>query len=176
MTESAPYEVLETIENVEIRQYPTLVLAKVTGLSDDYAFRVLFRYITGENKPRKEVAMTVPVISTGTTYKRIAMTRPVISDDLSFSFVMPSIYSISTVPEPLDERVKMTEIRARKLAVLRFSGRAHEDAVKERQWELLKTLEKKNIKAKGEPFLMRYNGPGAPGFLRRNEIAVELVA
>lgn len=174
MTESAPYEVLESIEDVEIRRYPTIILAKVRGLSDDMAFRILFRYITGENKVRKEIAMTVPVISTGPTYQRIAMTRPVLSDEDSFSFVMPSSYSISTVPEPLDRRVEMTEFKPRRLAVLRFSGRAHDDSLKEKEDRLTSVLRSKGIQFKGAPFLMRYNGPGTPGFLRRNEVAVEL--
>jgi len=174
VTESAPYEVLESIEDVEIRRYPTIILAKVRGLSDDMAFRILFRYITGENKVRKEIAMTVPVISTGPTYQRIAMTRPVLSDEDSFSFVMPSSYSISTVPEPLDRRVEMTEFKPRRLAVLRFSGRAHDDSLKEKEDRLTSVLRSKGIQFKGAPFLMRYNGPGTPGFLRRNEVAVEL--
>ncbi len=174
MTESAPYEVLETVDDVEIRRYPTLILAKVRGLSDDMAFRILFRYITGENKVRKDIAMTVPVISTGPTYQRIAMTRPVLSDEDSFSFVMPSFYSISTIPEPLDARVEMTEVKPRRLAVLRFSGRAHNDSIKEKEDRLISVLRKRGIEFKGAPFLMRYNGPGTPGFLRRNELAVEL--
>lgn len=174
VTESAPYEVLEIIDGVEIRRYPAIILAKVSGLSDDMAFRILFRYISGENKVRKDIAMTVPVISTGPTYQRIAMTRPVLSDEDSFSFVMPSFYSMSTVPEPLDERVMMVEVMSGRLAVLRFSGRMHFESVREREEQLLSVLRKRGIKFKGRPYLMRYNGPGTPGFLRRNEVAVEL--
>jgi hypothetical protein len=175
VTESAPYEVLETIDDVEIRRYPTLILAKVKGMTEDMAFRILFRYITGGNKVRKDIAMTVPVISSGPTYQRIAMTRPVLSDEDSFSFVMPSSYKISTVPEPLDSRVEMTEVMPRKLAVLRFSGRSHADSLKEQEDRLLVVLERKGIQHIGTPFLMRYNGPGTPGFLRRNEVAVEII-
>ena len=175
MSESATYEVLQTIDEVEIRRYPTLVLARVKGLTDDVAFRILFRYISGENKVRKDIAMTVPVISTGPTYQRIAMTRPVLSDEDSFSFVMPSSYSIGTVPEPLDPRVEMIEVKPRRLAVLRFSGRTFNDSLRENEDQLIFALKKHGIEFKGPPFLMRYNGPGTPGFLRRNEIAVELV-
>ena len=175
MTESAPYEVLRTIDEVEIRRYPMLILAKVKGLTDDMAFRILFRYITGENKVRKDIAMTVPVISSGPTYQRIAMTRPVLSDEDSFSFVMPSSYRMNTVPEPLDSRVEMTEVKPRKLAVLRFSGRNHVDSLKEQEDRLLALLKREGILHIGAPFLMRYNGPGTPGFLRRNEVAVEVI-
>jgi hypothetical protein len=174
VTESTPYEVLESLDGIEIRKYPTMVLAKVTGLSDDMAFRILFRYITGQNKVRKDIAMTVPVISSGATYKRIAMTRPVFSDEDSFAFVMPSVFSISTVPEPLDERIVMIETKPRRLAAMRFSGRPHDDSIKQMEERLISVLRKRGIAFKGAPFLMRYNGPGTPGFIRRNEVAVEL--
>jgi hypothetical protein len=174
MTETLDYKVLRQIGNIEIREYPTVIMAMVSGLPDEYAFRILFNYITGNNKAHKEVAMTTPVISTGPTYERIAMTTPVISDQRSFSFVMPSEYSISTIPEPLDERVKILEVRSRTLAVLRFSGRTYDDVVKRREGELLATLSANGINARGEPFLMRYNGPFTPGLLRRNEMAVEI--
>jgi hypothetical protein len=175
VSESATYEVLQTIGEVEIRRYPALVLARVKGLTDDVAFRILFRYISGENKIQRNIAMTVPVLSSGPTYQRIAMTRPVLSDEDSFSFVMPSFYSIGTVPEPLDPRVEMIEVKPRRLGVLRFSGRLHSASLEEYQDRLIFVLKKHGIEFKGHPFLMRYNGPGTPGFLRRNEIAVELV-
>ena len=174
VTETVEYQVIKEMDNVEIRKYPTIILARVDGLPDEYAFRILFNYITGQNKAHKEVAMTTPVISTGPTYERIAMTRPVISDDRSFSFVMPSTYTISTVPEPLDDRVKISEIRGRTLAVLRFSGRTYDDAVKNRELELMGIIAKNSIRTKGSPFLMRYNGPFTIGLLRRNEMAVEV--
>ena len=174
MTEALEYKVFRQVGNVDIREYPTILLAKVIGLPDEYAFRILFKFITGSNKAHKELAMTTPVISTGPTYERIAMTTPVISDRRSFSFVMPSEYSLSTVPEPLDERVRVEEVRGRKLAVLRFGGRTYEDAVKRRETELMATLASNGITVKGDPFLMRYNGPFTPGLLRRNEVAVEV--
>jgi hypothetical protein len=174
VTESTPYEVLEAFDGIEIRKYPTMVLAKVSGATDEIAFRLLFRYISGENKLRKDIAMTVPVISSGPTYKRIAMTRPVLSDNDSFSFVMPSMYSLSTVPEPLDDRVVLTEVGPRRLAVLKFSGRATDESIADKAGRLTSALRARGMDFKGAPFLMRYNGPGTPGFLRRNEVAVEL--
>jgi hypothetical protein len=174
MVESAPYEVLEAFEGVEVRRYPTMVLAQVDGVSDDMAFRLLFRYITGENRVRQDIAMTVPVISTGETFKRIAMTRPVLSGQDSFSFVLPSSYSITTAPQPLNDRVRLVEVRPRTLAALRFSGRVSDSQLQDKQRALLEAVRRKGLRPKGEPFLMRYNGPGTPGFLRRNEVAVEL--
>lgn len=103
------------------------------------------------------------------------MTRPVLSDEESFSFILPSSVPKAAAPEPLDRRVKLVEISPRKLAVLRFSGRVHSESVKEKEESLLATLRKRGIETKGQVFLMRYNGPGTPGFLRRNEVGVEIM-
>jgi hypothetical protein len=47
--------------------------------------------------------------------------------------------------------------------------------VKKNTHTLLSTLKNQNIQVKGEPILMRYNSPFTPGFLRRNEVAVEIL-
>jgi len=60
------------------------------------------------------------------------------------------------------------------LAVIRFSGRAHEQDLRSEEEILLSTLALTNIKSIGEPFLMRYNSPFTPGFLRHNELANEI--
>ncbi|MCU0860750.1 MAG: heme-binding protein [Methanomassiliicoccales archaeon] len=174
MVESTPYEVLESFEGVELRRYPSVVIAVVEGLTDDIAFRILFRYISGENMVREDISMTVPVISTGDTYRRIAMTRPVISGPGSFAFVLPSLYSITTAPRPLDGRIRLVGVGPRHLAALRFSGRVREDLVRTITEQLMEVAGRRGWEVKGEPLLMRYNGPGTPGFLRRNEVAVEV--
>jgi hypothetical protein len=174
MTESIQYEVIKRLDELEIRQYPTIVLAVVGGMSDDDAFRILFRYISGENRSSKNVAMTIPVISREPSSQEIAMTRPVTSDGKSFSFVLPSFYSIDTAPEPMDERIKLMEVRARKLAVLSFSGRSHEHSVQKNEKALLEKLKMAGIPTKGQVLLMRYNGPFTLGLLRHNEVAIEI--
>lgn len=46
--------------------------------------------------------------------------------------------------------------------------------VEDKTIELIKTLQNNNIETKGQPFLMRYNDPWTPPFLRRNEVAIEV--
>jgi effector-binding domain-containing protein len=173
VTESIQYEVIKRLDDVEIRQYPTIIQAMVEGKSDDEAFGILFRYITGENRSSKKMAMTAPVISREPS-SQIAMTRPVVSDEKSFSFVLPSFYSIGTAPQPKDERIKLVEVKARRLAVLSFSGRGHDHSVEKYEGALLEKLTNAGITVKGPVLLMRYNSPFTPGFLRHNEIAVEI--
>jgi hypothetical protein len=131
---------------------------------------ILFRYITGNNRPGRKIPMTAPVI----TPEKIPMTAPVISDTRAMSFVLPPSYTRENVPEPLDTRIAIQEIPSRELAVIRFRGRAAERDIADVRARLLRVLGEKGIQTTGEPFLMRYNAPFTPGFLRRNEIGVEI--
>jgi hypothetical protein len=170
MTDSAPYEVLQQFEDIEIRRYPKLILATVVGEGSDSEFGYLFRYISGNNKTNRKIAMTTPVI----TSERVDMTAPVISDGESMSFVMPQQYTLDTVPEPLDGQVRIQEVPARKVAVIRFKGYAREQTVDEETELLLGEVKKANLETLGRPFLMRYNAPFTPGFMRRNEVGIEV--
>jgi hypothetical protein len=174
MVESPEYDILKTVRNVEIRRYPTIMVATVQGMNDGDAFGMLFRYIDGNNRSRSKIPMTAPVINAERYFEKIPMTAPVISDQEAMSFIMPAGYTIDTIPVPMDERVIISEVRERTLAVLRFRGHANRKAVKEKVEVLLDTIGEAGISTAGEPFLMRYNPPFTPGFLRRNEIAVEV--
>ena len=62
MTETIPYEVTGHLGEVELRRYPAILLVSVQGLEENEAFWVLFRYISGNNRPGKKVPMTAPVL------------------------------------------------------------------------------------------------------------------
>jgi effector-binding domain-containing protein len=170
MTETAPYEEIGKIEDVELRRYPALKVAMVAGLTENEAFWILFRYITGNNRVKQKIAMTAPVI-TGET---IEMTAPVVSEPEMMSFILPSRYAHEEIPEPIDTRIQIREIPHREVAVIRFKGYAREKSVEEEKKQLLETLRKNGIETTGVPFLMRYNSPMVPGILRRNEVGVEI--
>jgi hypothetical protein len=170
VVDSAQYEVEKAEDDIEIRRYPKMILATVYGHSDNDAFGILFDYIAGNNKSRRKISMTVPVISS----EKIAMTAPVISDTRSFSFVMPASYDMDTIPDPLDPRARIEEVPERRLAVMRFRGYAGARALGMRTSRLLEFTEGRGLATRGEPFLMRYNPPFTPGFLRRNEIGIEI--
>jgi len=169
MVEIARYEVAGRIGEVELREYPELLLATVTGLGDNTAFRLLFSYISGGNRSRKKIPMTAPVI----TSEKIEMIAPVISDPNSFSFVMPLDYKLEEIPEPLNSRIRIQKIPARRLAVIRFKGYARQKGVNEAKARLLSALQTNGIATVGEPSLMRYNSPWTLGFMRRNEVGIE---
>jgi hypothetical protein len=170
MTQQIPYEVLKKIEDIEIRQYPEVIFAVVEDNSDDSGFSLLFQYISGENKTRRKIAMTAPVI----TSEKITMTAPVITGKNYMAFALPSSYTREIVPIPTNPMVKI-EIRSKKImAVFRFSGRTNEIKVQKNIQKLITILKEHTIQIKSEPVLMRYNSPFTPGFLRRNEVAMEI--
>ena len=167
MVETIKYEIIREIGNVEIRGYPKIVIAKVEDPAN--GFNLLYRFITGENRQKAKVKMTTPVVS-----QQIQMTSPVLSEIGEMAFVMPAEYAIETTPEPLDERVKIAEIPSRLVAALCFSGGWSEAHFEKETLELLKTLSEAKMKTKGNVFTMLYNPPFIPGFLRRNEVAIEI--
>jgi len=170
MTEEVPYEVVKKIGDIEIRRYPDVILAVVEGFIDDSGFSLLFQYISGENKTRRRIAMTAPVI----TSEKITMTTPVITKNEYMAFALPSSYTKETVPVPTNPTVKIEIQPKKEMAVLRFSGRTPEVRVKKYVQKLQTSLQAQGIQSKGEPVLMRYNSPFTPGFLRRNEVGVEI--
>lgn len=170
MVENAKYKVLKKIGNMEIRLYPRLVIARVDGYGDA-GFNLLFRFITGNNRQKSNIAMTAPVVS-----EQIAMTAPVLSEGGSIAFIMPEGFTLESTPKPLDDRVKIVEIPERVVAALRFSGRWSDSVFKKQSEEMLKELAEAGIKTAGRVFSMRYNGPYTPWFMRRNEVAITVEA
>ena len=170
MVQEAEFAVTSRVGNIEIRRYRPMVLATVKGYSDDDAFSLLFGYISGRNRTSKRIAMTAPVI----TSEKIPMTVPVVSGSGSFSFVLPAGMTLDSAPVPTDERVVLEATPERSVAVIRFRGRARRRDIVTVAEELRVTLERSNRRSKGEPFLMRYNPPFTPGFLRRNEVGVDV--
>jgi hypothetical protein len=170
MVEKPRYEVVGQMDGVEIRLYPRLILATVVGDGGGNPFNLLFQYISGNNSGSSKISMTAPVL----TPERIAMTAPVISEGYSMSFVVPSKYTLETVPTPNDERIRIQEVLERRLAVVRFRGWAREKSVEKQKARLISVLRENGVETVGEPFLMRYNAPMTPGFMRRNEVGIEI--
>jgi effector-binding domain-containing protein len=170
MVQEIPYTLIKKIERLEIRRYPEVILATVEDTSDNSGFGHLFQYISGENKAQRKIAMTAPVI----TSEKLKMTTLVISKKGHMAFVLPVAYTNETVPLPTNPAVNIKIQPEREMAVLRFSGHATQERVEQFIQKLITTLQAQGIQMVGEPVLMRYNSPFTPGFLRRNEIAIEI--
>jgi hypothetical protein len=115
--EKAKYTVLEKEDGFEIRQYAPQILAETFVEGDlenagNEGFRRLYAYISGENTKKQSISMTAPV-SQETGSKKIAMTVPVKQEKKDnrwrITFLMPAEYTLETLPEPNDTRVRLTE-------------------------------------------------------------------
>jgi effector-binding domain-containing protein len=178
-SESPNYEVTETIGEVEIRKYAPYLVAetRVDGSLEDagnQGFRILAKYIFGDNRGKQKIAMTAPVSQEKTDGVEIAMTAPVTQrragEQFTIQFMMPSEYSLETLPEPNDSRIEIREVPGRRLAAIRYSGRWSEKNYEENLKKLLETLSREGYEPEGEPVWARYDPPFKPWFMRRNEI------
>jgi hypothetical protein len=181
--EGPKYKVLDKKSNFEIRKYKPYIVAETTvegnyDNSSGDAFRILAGYIFGKNKGNNKLAMTSPVERKQESSK-IAMTSPVLmnqsASSYTMSFTMPSTYTLESLPEPLDSRIKFREIKETVIAVHRFSWLSSKDKNDKKAKELrswLKGLGKYTFDSTYS--YAGYNPPWTIPFLRRNEVHIQL--
>ena len=109
------------------------------------------------------------------------MTAPVVQtphgknkDTFVISFVMPSKYTLETLPVPEDERIRVRRVNKRLLAARTYSGTWSEERYKKNEAALLEAIEAAGFTAVGKPIFARYNSPFTLWFLRRNEVLIEV--
>ena len=90
------------------------------------------------------------------------------------SFVMPSKYSMDSLPMPNNNRVRLKEILTKKFVVIEFSGTNSNENVTEHENQLMNYIEANQIKIIGSPKYAFYNAPWTLPFLRRNEVMIEI--
>lgn len=176
--EKAQYQVIEKEGHFEIRQYAPQVIAETVveaGFDEagNMAFRRLFNYISGENRTKASIAMTAPV-NQKTGSEKISMTAPVnqqqTEGQYAISFLMPSKYTMETLPEPLDPDVKLRNLPARKMAAIRYSGSWSRKNYETKKALLEEFIQKKGLTITGPDIFARYDPPFQLPFLRRNEV------
>jgi hypothetical protein len=181
--EKPKYQIAESSGNIEIRDYAPQIVAEAEVAGDrrdaiGKGFRIIADYIFGNNTSAQKVPMTAPVTQQGS--EKIAMTAPVTQQGdgniWRVRFVMPSSYTMETLPKPNNPAVKLKEIGAKRYAVIRFSGMAGEDNLKRRTEELNAFISAKNLTLLSAPTYAFYNPPWTLPFLRRNEVMVEIPA
>lgn len=174
-TDRVPHTTERTVGGVEIRRYPRVVLAETEGETTMEAFRRLYEYITGANEGSEEIEMTAPVRSRGAT---IPMTAPVrtrrSAETVTMGFYLPPEYSPDSAPNPTDSDVTLTVEEPRRLAVRSFSWYATAGRIEAHERRLRQTLDANDVATAGEPFVLQYDDPRTPPFLRTNEVAVEV--
>lgn len=179
--EQPDYKLITSKENIEIRDYYPMILAEVEVSGErkqaiSEGFKILANYIFGNNTSNKKMEMTAPI--TNEFSEKMAMTAPVLQElhmnKWKVRFVMPKKYSFETLPKPNSKDVILIPLPARRFAVIRFSGLADDENIKEHTDELETYILAETLKPIGEPILAFYNPPWTPPFLRRNEVMIEI--
>ncbi len=153
--ETAPYKVIRTDGDFEIRQYPELKIATTAREGDDSSFMRLFRYIDGGNVAKEKIAMTTPVFMV----------------DGKMAFVLPEKHKAAT-PAPASPQVIVDTMKAQRVAVHRFSGTRTKDSEPQALVKLKAWMQSNKLTEAGMPFSAYYDPPWTPGFMRRNEVLV----
>jgi hypothetical protein len=179
-TEEPHYLASKLTDEVEIRRYGPRIAAETTvGGDEDRArnigFRRLASYIFGGNHRDETIAMTAPVGQQSA--ENIAMTAPVAQsrtddDQWVIRFFMPSKWSMDTLPEPDDDKVRLVPVEGETVAVMKFTGDRSPQAVARRVEELRKILLDNDIETVGDPVSWFYDPPWTLPFRRRNEVVI----
>ena len=181
-TEQTAYSVLKSEKDYEIRLYPSHIVAETT-VSGPYqsalnqGFRIVAGYIFGGNTRKESIAMTAPVVEQKVSVP-IAMTAPVVAsidgESHTIAFGMPRSYTLSTLPVPIDPRVKIVTIAEKKMAVIRFTWFRTNVRVLAKKQKLLDALKRDKILVRGEPQYAGYNPPWTLPWMTRHEVMVEI--
>ena len=182
MAESPEYKIQTKEKQFEIREYAGYIQAEVAVENSSYrsalqsGFSILADYIFGNNTSHQKVAMTSPVIAQQS--EKIAMTTPVtIRADENFivAFIMPSAYTLDTLPIPNNPRVKIKAVQAHYVAAVRFKGYFSTDSIEDHQTQLIDWIKRNNFTTQGSIHVAGYNPPWVPSFLARNEVWIEIL-
>jgi len=178
--EKAKYTVVEKEDDFEIRQYDSQIVAETFVEGDleevgNEGFRRLYAYISGENTKKQSISMTAPV-GQEVKSEKIAMTAPVKQEKKGnqwrITFLMPAEYTLETLPEPEDARVKLAQEPGRMMAAVKYSGTWSKKGYEENRALLEEYIQKRGLTKAGDPVWARYDPPFMPWFLRRNEVLI----
>ena len=166
--EEPGYVIEASDANIEIRYYNSMILAEVMVHGDRKeaikdGFRVIADYIFGNNSSSQKIAMTAPV------------QQQKMKDGWRVSFVMPSKYSLISLPKPSIDNLLVREIPSAKYVAIRFSGTSTQANLKKHEAVLLDYVTAHRLKVLGSIKYAFYNPPWTLPFLRRNELMLQLV-
>ena len=195
--EEPKFEVLAQDDRFEVRQYAPLIVAEtwVDGDMDAASgkgFRAIADYIfgnntTSQNDESSKIAMTAPVtVEPQGQSNKLAMTAPVTVQPAGESpgwvaaaprwrvqFVMPSEYTMASLPKPNNAAVTLREVPARTVAVGTYSGFNTANRIQKETQSLLDWMQTRQLVAAGPAQLARYDPPWTLPIWRRNEIQIE---
>jgi len=167
-TDEPAYTVEGRIGDLEIRRYAARIEAHTRLTVPDFetavdeGFHRLAKYVFGANASKQDIAMTTPVLTTPR-----ASTHTV-------AFVMPPERTLSSLPRPADDRIKLVHMPERRMAVMRFRGRYKDKVMLEQTRMLQELVAAADLETKGQPIFAGFDPPSTLPLLRRTEMWIEL--
>jgi hypothetical protein len=165
--ENPEYTIIESHDQIEIRDYDKFIVAQVL-VKEDFktarriGFKFLAHYIFGDNIEHLKIAMTAPVMQ----QKQ--------ENAWNIIFMMPSIYSFDALPKPFNNKIKLLEIPHKIFVVIRFSGLASDSNIARNLAKLKDFISEQNLKPLSNEIYAFYSPPWTLPFMRRSEIMVEI--
>ena len=158
--ETQEYKVVDQIDQVEIRYYPSAPKIKVSSnQSRNNNFGKLFRYISGNNKNDEKIAMTTPVYMS--------------DENKTMEFVLPKEFLSNELPVPKDTEVEAYISEPKYFAAIKYSGYSNNRKEKNYREELIKVIQKIKLDILSEHFVLSYDAP-TKFYNRRNEILIQV--
>jgi hypothetical protein len=183
--EEPKFDVVLSDGPFEVRHYAPMLVAEtfVEGDMDEASnkgFRLIADFIFGNNQAPEsatpaKVAMTAPV----TVEPQIGQSgapNMKASTQWRVNFVMPSQYTLASIPKPKNNAVGLRELPSKYFVVLKYSGLNTLAKVQVKTQEATAWALKKNLTLMGTPQLSRYDPPWTLPLFRRNEIMIEVSA
>ena len=146
----------------EIRKYPDRLVVETETSEQNSGFKRLFKYISGNNKDKKEIKMTTPVTQTEK------------NGNMTMQFYIPTEFNENNVPNPNNSEVKVLNIKGGLYAAIVYSGRASDGNYNKHKNILEDQLKKDKILIKSKPIRATYNSPFTLPMLRRNEVIFKI--
>lgn len=159
--QTQPYEVISTLDRVEIRYYPPAMKVEVESTTtNNRNFNALFKYISGNNEDGEKIAMTTPVYMENK------------KDSQTMAFVLPVQYT-DTAPDPKGNGLRVYQSKAGYFAAIRYGGYSNPEKVQLYTQQLKKILAQAEKKIIGQALVLSYDAP-YKFYNRRNEILLEI--
>ena len=167
--ETPAYKVELSDSNFQLRSYDSFLTTKVDIVGNQNealrkGFRPLARFIGAKERSSEKISMTVPVMQEKTLLER----------NWFVSFSMPSKYNLDNLPKPENDSLTQQLVPKKRMAVIKFNGRATEELLEKKELELRKWIASQNLIEIGNVQYFFYNDPTTPGIFRRNEVLIEV--
>ena len=156
------YTIASKSKLYEIRKYSDRLVIETETSDKNSGFKKLFKYISGDNKDKKEIKMTTPVTQTEK------------NGNMTMQFYLPAEFKENNLPGPNNPEVKVLNIKGGLYAVIVYSGRASDGNYNKHKNILEDQLKKDKISIISKPIRATYNSPFTLPMLRRNEVIFKI--